>query len=108
DRLGDPPKVFSVDDLVQAGDDMGFTVVAKFDHDPATAHLVSDGPRRAGASEAVENEVTGIGSDSDDPTYQPLGFWRRKRAVFPEECAAFLLGFIRMSHILMRPPRPRN
>jgi hypothetical protein len=39
-------------------------VLAKLHHDPAAAHLVGDGAGGAGAGEGVEDEVIGVGGDS--------------------------------------------
>jgi hypothetical protein len=43
-------------------------VLAHFNTDVATAHLVGNGGGRAGAEEAVEDEVVGVGGDVNDST----------------------------------------
>ena len=53
--FGDAAGVLAVDDLLHPRDDR-MAVVAKLDHDPATAHLVSDGSRRPGTGERVETK----------------------------------------------------
>lgn len=55
--LGNAAGVLAVNDFLQAGDDVGVAVIAKFDHDPATVHFVGDGACGAGTCEGVEDEV---------------------------------------------------
>ena len=42
-RFTDAALVAAVDDLAQAGDDVGVAMLAQLDHDPAPPHLVGDG-----------------------------------------------------------------
>ncbi len=51
------------DDLFQAWQAVGGGVFAHFDADPAAAHFVGHGSGGAGAEEAVEDEVVGVGGD---------------------------------------------
>ena len=67
DSLGDAAGVFAVDYFLEAGHAMSVAVVAKFDADPAAAHLVGDGGSRAGAEEGVEDKVAGVGGDMEYP-----------------------------------------
>ena len=68
------PPLFARDHLLQPGQAVRGGVLAHFDADPAAAHLVRHGGRGAGAEEAVENQVAGVGCDMEDALEQPLGF----------------------------------
>lgn len=62
------------DHLLQPGQAVRGGVLAHFDADPAAAHLVRHGGRGAGAEEAVENQVAGVGCDMEDALEQCFGF----------------------------------
>jgi hypothetical protein len=51
------------DHLLQPGQAVRGGVFAHLDADPAPAHLVRDSGRGAGAEEAVEDEVVGVGGE---------------------------------------------
>jgi hypothetical protein len=55
-----PPGSVAVNDLLQARHDVGMTVLAQLDHDPAAAHFVRDRASCAGAGEGVEDEVAWV------------------------------------------------
>src|ERR1700693_4875024 len=55
--------LLALNDLSQARRAMRNGVVAHFDADIATPHLVCDGGGRAGAKKGVENEVVSVGGD---------------------------------------------
>jgi hypothetical protein len=44
---------------------MGARVFAHFDTDPTAAHFVGHGSGGAGAEEAVEDEVAGVGGEAN-------------------------------------------
>ena len=72
-RLADAA-LLAVNHLLQARQAVRGGVLAHFDADPAPAHLVRDGGRGAGAEEAVEDEVVGVGGDVQDALEQAFGF----------------------------------
>ena len=53
DRFGDAPFIFAVDDFFEPGDYVGVAVLAEFDHDPTSAHLMGDSAGGAGTGEGV-------------------------------------------------------
>jgi hypothetical protein len=66
------PTLLALDHLGQAEGAMGPCMRAHLDADPAPAHLVRHCGRRAGAEEAVEDEVAGIRGDVEDPLNKAL------------------------------------
>ena len=60
DSLGDAARVFAVNDLFHARDDVSMAVFTKFHHDPAASHLVSNRARGAGTGEGIEDEIFGV------------------------------------------------
>ena len=80
------------------------TVFAELDHDPAAAYFVSDGASRAGASERVEDEITGICRDLQDSINQSLWLRGVKCVRLSKKGMNFLLRLIVMPNFCMRPP----
>jgi hypothetical protein len=66
-------------------------VFAHFDADPAAAHLVRHGGRGAGAEEAVEDEVVGVGGDVQDALEQSFGFRgaEKRCSTWPKRATTF-------------------
>ena len=60
DSLSNTAWVFAVDNFFQTREDVGVTAFAKFDHDPAPAHLVRYRTSSAGTSEGVQNPILGF------------------------------------------------
>ena len=61
--FSDAAFVCAVDDFLEAGDDVGVTMFAEFDLNPAATHLVGDCACSAGTCEGVEDEIVGICCD---------------------------------------------
>ncbi len=87
---------------------MGDGMVAHFDADPASAHLVGDRRRRAGAEERVEHEVAGVGGDLNDSVNKSLRFRSAETHIRTKKGVGLLLGFISVPCVRVRPPSPRN
>ena len=68
---------------------MGGGVFTHLDADPAPAHLVGDGGCGAGAEEAVEDEVTGVGGDIQDALKQSFWLWGFESIVCPKKLVDF-------------------
>jgi len=54
---------------------MGNRMFSHLDADVAAAHLVSYGGGGAGAQEAVENQIAGVGSNLQNLSEETLGLW---------------------------------
>lgn len=58
--FGDAAFVCTVDDFLEAGDDVGMAMFAQFDLNPAATHFVGDCACGAGTSERVEDKIAWI------------------------------------------------
>ena len=67
--------LFTVHHLLQARQAVGDGVFAHLDADPATTHFVRHRRCGAGAKEAVEDEVAGVGGDVDYSIYKSFRLW---------------------------------
>ncbi|MNR15036.1 hypothetical protein D3C85_1315460 [compost metagenome] len=76
--LADTALILAVDHLLKPRHDMGMAVFAQLDHDPAAAHFMGHSAGSAGAAEGVENEVAGVGGNSQNFAEQPLWLWSCK------------------------------
>lgn len=65
------------------------TMFTKFDHNPTTAHLVSDSSSGARAGERIEDQVTRIRRDSQNTIDEALRFWCVEWIVFTKESLDF-------------------
>ena len=74
--------LLAIHHLLQARQAVRGGVLAHLDANPAPAHLVGDGCGGAGAEEAVENEVAGVGGDVEDALQQTFGFWGSETIIF--------------------------
>ena len=74
--------LLAIQHLLQARQAVRGGVFAHFDADPAPSHLVGDGGRGAGAEEAVEDEVVGVGGDLEDALQETFGFGRAEASAF--------------------------
>ena len=106
DPLGDPAR-FPFDHLAEARPAVGDRVLAHLDADPAPAHLVRDRGGGTRAEEGIEDEVAGVGGNMDYPFNQPLRF-RRQKDIRPKERQNFLLGFLSMAYVVIRPKSLRG
>ena len=75
DCLGDAAGVCTVDDLAKTRNTMRVAVLAEFDADPAAAHFVSNGCRRAGAEERIKDEIAGVGGYMNNSMKKSLRLW---------------------------------
>ena len=63
---------------------MGNGVLAHFDADIATTHLVGNRGSSAGAEKRVKDEVTGVGGDVENALDQAFGLGGQEDIVFEE------------------------
>ncbi len=99
--LADAALVFTVDDLLQARNDMSVAVVSQFDHDPAAAHFVRDCAGGAGTGEGVKDEVVGVGGDVQVHALADV----RALAYQMHLPCQIAHGFLSLTHLYVQPPR---
>lgn len=86
---------------------MGTGMFAHFDADPAPAHLVGNGCRRARPEEGVEDEIAGVGGDVKNALDQALGFWRAEN-IITKQGNNFFLGILGVAYLVVMPPCLRH
>ena len=87
---------------------MCITVVAHFNSNIAAVHLVGYGGGSAGAEESIQHQITFVGGDLHDALNQAFRLGCVKRIFRPKQGDDFLLGFLVMPDLFVRPPSPRN
>src|SRR6185312_9929499 len=99
--------LLAIDDFHETRLAMRARVLAHFDADPASAHLVRDGGGGAGAEEAVEDQVAFIGGDMNNTLEQC--FWLRsaERRLRGEQGTHFVLRASVATHVFFAPKSPR-
>ena len=79
-------------------------MIAKFDHNPAPAHLVGDSTRRPGTGKRIEDKIAGVGGDFKHSINQ--SFWLRGlkyRRVRWHNGHHFLFCFLRVANRVVKP-----
>src|SRR5205807_9849010 len=74
-RLGNTSWVFAVYNAFHAGDYMGIAVLPKLNHDPATAHLLSNRSCSTRACEGIEHPISWLSRKLQHPLKKPFRLW---------------------------------
>ncbi len=87
---------------------VGGGVLAHLDADPAPAHLVGDGGRGAGAEEAVEDQVAGVGGNVKNALKKTLGLGCCERGSIRKQSSHFVFGSPVASYVVLAPEGARH